>query len=97
MLELIRNELGGLDITSQMSGGSLNGTGTALVEYTDTTPNSFAFDTFTIRPSSATGAAQIFDTTGFTVAITLVPEPTTFALVGLGIFGLAAMHRRNRQ
>ena len=62
IMTLTLNSTGGLDIVSSMAGGSLNGTGTATVSVTDPTPNSLLFDTFSVRPSSATGAAQIFDT-----------------------------------
>jgi pectate lyase len=62
VMTLTLNASGGLDIVSSMTGGSLNGSGTATVSVTDTTPNSLSFDTFSLRPSSATGAAQIFDT-----------------------------------
>ncbi|HYG22196.1 MAG TPA: PEP-CTERM sorting domain-containing protein [Verrucomicrobiae bacterium] len=94
-MEFMRNALDGLDITSTMSGGSLNNSGTATVSVSDATPNSFSFDTFSIRPSNATGAAQIFDTGRLTVEFIPVPEPSAFALVGLGLAGLAI--RRSRR
>jgi hypothetical protein len=51
---LTHNAADGLDIVATMVGGSLNGTGTATVSFTDETPNggSFSFNTFGIRPSS---------------------------------------------
>jgi pectate lyase len=63
VMTLTLNASGGLDINSTMSGGSLNGTGSATVSLTDATPNSLVFDTFSLRPSGATTTAQIFDTT----------------------------------
>jgi hypothetical protein len=92
-MELTRNASSGLDIVSSMTGGSFNNTGVASISYTDTTPNSFVFDTFSIRPSGATTTAQIFDTSSLIVE--LIPEPSSFALAGLGLFGIIAL-RRNR-
>jgi hypothetical protein len=86
----------GVDILSTMSGGSFNNTGLASVSYSDTTPSSLTYDTFSIRPSSATGAAQIFDTSLFQVEFTAVPEPATFALAGLGMLGLVLARRARR-
>jgi len=96
-LSLTLNALGGLDIESIMAGGSLNNSGSATVTYTDATPNSLNFDTFSIRPSNATGAAQIFDTSLFKVEFTAVPEPSTLALLGAGFFGLIFKNVRKRQ
>jgi pectate lyase len=62
-----RNASSGLDITATMTGGSLNNTGSASVSYSDSTPNSFTFDTFALRPSSANDSASSFDTTLFKV------------------------------
>jgi hypothetical protein len=83
----------GLDVLSTMSGGSLNNSGTASILYSDTTPSILTYDTFAIRPSGATGAAQIFDTS--LIQVEFIPEPSTFALLGLGLLGLG-MYRRSR-
>ncbi len=97
VMELTLNNLGGLDIVSSLAGGTLlNDTGSASVSYTDTTPNSTSFNTFSLRPSSAVGTAQIFDTSLFRVEFTQVPEPTVGALAGLGIMGLIAARRARR-
>jgi PEP-CTERM motif len=50
-----------------------------------------------VRPSgSASGAAQI-DTSLFRVEFNSVPEPSVFALAGLGALGLAMKLRRSRR
>lgn len=98
IMQLILNDSGGLDILSSMTGGTLlNNTGSASVSFTDTTPNSTSFNTFSVRPSSATGTAQIFDTSLFKVELTQVPEPaggTLFVMGALGLLGLARRQRR---
>ena len=67
VMTFTRNAANGLDITATMTGGSLNNTGTATVSYTDNAPNTFAFDTFALRPSDAVDSAASFDTTLFEV------------------------------
>jgi pectate lyase len=67
VMTFTRNAADGLDITATMSGGSLNNTGSASVSYSDSSPNSFTFDTFGLRPSSANDSASSFDTTLFEV------------------------------
>lgn len=96
-LSLTLNSLGGLDIESIMSGGDLNGSGSASISYTDASPNSLSFDTFSIRPSNATGAAQIFDTSRFKVEFVAVPEPSMIALLGIGFVGLILNSVRKRR
>jgi hypothetical protein len=97
MMDLTLNGSGGLDIISSMTGGTLNNSGTASVSVTDATPNSLSFDTFSIRPSSASGAAQIFDSSLFKVELFQVPEPSAFAMLGMGALGFVFAHRRNRR
>ncbi len=85
------NYLGGLDIYSSMAGGTLGGDGLHEVTYTDATPSSLTFDTFAVRPSSSQTTAAQFDTSLFRVE--RVPEPTTAALIGLGVMALIGVRR----
>lgn len=82
--QITRRSDNGLDIDAKMVGGTLNGTGTAEVIFTDPTPvgddpitgpfGSYTYDTFAIRPSSGgqTGGltADTFDTKLFKVEFT---------------------------
>jgi hypothetical protein len=97
VMTLTRNAGNGLDIVSTMTGGSLNGTGSATVSWTDTAAaQGFSFDTFDIRPTSEAQTATTFDTRLFQVEFTTVPEPSTAALAGLAFLGLAAWRRVRR-
>ncbi|HSY17565.1 MAG TPA: immunoglobulin domain-containing protein [Candidatus Acidoferrales bacterium] len=77
VMTLTRNASSGLDIVATMTGGSLNNTGSASVSYSDSAPNSFTFDTFALRPSSANDSATSFDTSLFKVeALTANAAPS---------------------
>jgi len=94
-----RNAANGLDHDVSITGGTLDGDGTAQVVFTDTTPGAlggFTFDTFGIRPSGATTTAEQFDTSLFRVETNtaLTPEPSTLVLLGFGSFVLGAIRRR---
>jgi len=67
VMTFTRNAADGLDIVATMTGGNLNSSGSATVSYSDSTPNSFTFDTFALRPQSASKTADVFDTTLFEV------------------------------
>lgn len=84
----------GLDIVSTMTGGTLNNVGSATVSFTDTTPNSFTYDTFGLRPSAAASTATTFDTTLFQVEF--IPEPSTLGLAAMGLGLMIAAIRRRR-
>lgn len=85
-----------LEIGAAIAGGSLAGTGSLALSFTDTTPNggSFTFDTFALRPSSAASTAATFDTTLFRVEVIPVPEPAGLGLAA--VVGSAALARRRR-
>jgi hypothetical protein len=71
-----RNDTDGIDITASVTGANLNGDGDLSIAYTDAAPASFAFDTFALRPSSATSTAQVFDTSLFRVEFNSESGPT---------------------
>ena len=101
-LTLTRTASSQLMIDATLSGGTVgndgvdNNDGTLTVSFLDTTPNSFSFDTFSLRPSGNATSATTFDTTAFSVTLTSVPEPSAFAALA-GAAGLAfAVGRRRR-
>jgi hypothetical protein len=94
-LTLTRNASSGLDILMTMTGGTIGGTGTVTVNFTDPTPSSFTYDTFEIRPSGSGTTATSFDTTQFLVEGP-VPEPSSMALAGVAAIGLLRRGRRSR-
>jgi hypothetical protein len=97
VMDITRDASGNLDIINSISGGTLNGAGSLVDTYTDTTPNSYSYDTFAVRPGSSSATATQFDTTQFEVEfLQNVPEPTVLALVGLGAMGVVCGYRRNR-
>jgi hypothetical protein len=92
--ELTRNGAG-IDIDATLSGQGYNTSGSGTIDANDPNGNGFVFDTFNVRPSSAAGTAELFDTSLFRVEfIAAVPEPTTFGLFGLS--ALAMVLRRQR-
>jgi hypothetical protein len=94
-LTLTRTASAELMINATLSGGTVGDDGQLTVSFVDTTPNSFSFDTFSLRPSGNTLSATTFDTTAFSVALTSIPEPSAFAaLVGAAGLVFAAGRRR---
>jgi hypothetical protein len=83
-----------VDVT--MAGGNLNGSGQLHVSYDDTTPNSFSYDTFGFRANTGPTTTNSFTTTHFSVVTTIVPEPSTVVLLGIGlaVFGCRKMGQR---
>lgn len=85
-----------MEINASISGGNFAGTGSLALAFTDATANgdSFTFDTFAIRPSTAAATANVFDTTLFRVERIPIPEPgaTSLALAA----GLALLGARRR-
>jgi hypothetical protein len=100
LLWSITKTASGADIYQSItdSGGTLDGDGVLDLSYSDATPQTLSFDTFALRPQTPELTATSFDTTLFRVELTAgVPEPTTAALMGLGLFGLFASHCRMRR
>jgi len=95
VFDLVRNVANGLDITATLTGGTLDGDGTLNVSYTDSTPNTFSYDTWAFRPSQSSQASTAFDFASFRVEF--IPEPSTLALAGLGLFSLACAYRRSHR
>src|ERR1043166_6465027 len=62
-----RDASNGLTVAATMTGGTLDNVGSVTVSFTDSTPNSFAYDTVGMRPSGGTTSANQFDTTLFRV------------------------------
>jgi hypothetical protein len=88
-MTLTRTALDELDILATMSGGNIGGDGQLTVAFLDTTPNSFTFDTFQLRPSTAASTANVFATSQFRVEY--IPEPASAMLLA---GALAAVRRR---
>jgi len=91
---------GDLIITNSITGGTLlnGGAGNETVVVDDTTPNTLTFDTFGVREGTSTATASQFDTSNFRVDFISVPEPTTLALSGMTLLGLAGYgYRRMRR
>lgn len=72
-----------LRVKITMDGGNIGGDGHLEVTYDDTTPSTFAFDTFGIRPSNETQTATYFDTLLFQVDFIPEPAPGLVVLAGL--------------
>jgi len=89
-----RTLAGELQIDTSMVGGTLNNSGTASLSVIDTTPNSFVFDTFAVRPSGATTTAELFDTSLFRVEFNPVPEPASAALAVACGLAVTMLRRR---
>jgi hypothetical protein len=99
VMTLTRDSSGtGVDVTSSMSGGTLNGTGLASVSYVDATANQgYSFDTFDIRPTSEAASATSITFNQFEVEFipgVIVPEPSVSALAGFAVTALMVFRRR---
>jgi PEP-CTERM motif-containing protein len=96
---ITRNASAGLDHNVSLTGGTLDGDGTAQVLFTDAAPGAlggFVFDTFALRPSGATTTAEQFDTSLFKVETNTVPEPASLVLIAFGGLTIGFRSRRQR-
>jgi hypothetical protein len=93
VMELTRTALGQLQVSATMTGGNLDGVGSLSVSAIDTSPQTFIYDTFALRPSSAATTTDQFDTHLFRVQF-IVPEPASALLLMMA--GLALMLTRRR-
>ncbi|MEY4388056.1 MAG: hypothetical protein RLY20_3339 [Verrucomicrobiota bacterium] len=72
-----------LEIVASMTGGTIGGDGELKVTYTNAPAQTFSFDTFGMRPSSAIGAAEAFSNTLFRVEYTASGcVPVSFNVTG---------------
>ena len=92
LMTIARTGTSELTINASMSGGSLGGDGMMMASFIDTTPNSLAFDTFSLRPASEALSATTFNMTSFSVAV--VPEPSSFMVYSCAALGLLRRQRR---
>jgi hypothetical protein len=93
VMELRRTVANTLAVTATMDGGNLDGDGSLLSSGIDASPQTFIYDTFALRPSSAATTTDQFDTHLFRVDF-IVPEPVSSLLLGLGGMALVLMRRR---
>jgi hypothetical protein len=93
VMELTRTPANELRVSSTMTGGTLDGTGSISVTTVDTSPQSFIYDTFALRPTGASTTTDQFDTHVFRVDF-IVPEPASVLLIGIGGFALLVIRRR---
>ena len=64
---ITRDAAGEEIITNTMTGGTINNVGYAKVTYTNTSPDTYTFDTFCVRPSNSNNTAVVIDNTHFKV------------------------------
>jgi hypothetical protein len=94
-MELRRLAGGTLEVSSSIVGGNIGGDGTLSVSAIDATPQTFTYDTFALRPSSAATTTDIFHTDLFRVDyLPYVPEPSSLILAAVGSIALATPRRR---
>jgi hypothetical protein len=88
---------GGLSVSMSITGAGLDGAANngMSASILDASPDSYKFDTFSLRPSSGNGTAQTFDTSRLLVELKtpFVPEPGSLALFGLGALAIVTRRR----
>jgi pectate lyase len=66
---ITRDAAGEEIITNTMTGGNINSAGHMTVMYTNTSPDTYTFDTFCVRPSTSNSTCAVIDNTHFKVEL----------------------------
>lgn len=87
-----RTSASSVDITTSWVGSGLN----ISTTQTDSTYNYTGFDAFALRPAGNASGASTWNFTEMKVDYIPVPEPSIFALAGIGLLGLILRRRSSR-
>lgn len=90
---ITRTGLDAVDITTRFFGANLNIAHTV----SDVAAANLTFDAFAIRADVNSRNAEAIAFSRFTVETLVVPEPTSAALLGLGLLGIFSAYRRQQK